>query len=131
MREQLKEKYLAFLDQYGLTPQQALISAGGACLMYRLRERFDDIDVDVPSSVFARFVQRGFEPYWVDGAEGRTRLIELPGHVDIHDIKEMKQGIIIEGVGVYTLKDLLIQKQQLNRPKDQADILAIQTLLGG
>lgn len=122
-------KYKNFLHQYQLTPSEAVISAGAACVMYDIRDHFEDLDVDMPTAIFDIFASVGYRARTIEGIDGMTHVIELRDRIDIHRTDVMKDHIEIKGVAVYTLEALLHQKQQLNRPKDQADIRALEILL--
>lgn len=55
-------------------------------------------------------------------------MISWNEYIDVHPFSE-GETTLVDGVRCYSVQRLLDQKLQLNRPKDQADILALKKLL--
>lgn len=117
--------YRQFLMDFGLRPQEAIVGAGGACLVYGLREVTEDIDLGVSDKLFDALSLQGFEHKPL-----RTNDFSIEiGKVSVHRWEDVPTQVV-RGVGVYTPQALLQQKLWLNRPKDQADIVGLRKLLG-
>lgn len=135
----LKNEYNKVLAQLGLKPQQALVSAGGALMLYGLRQETSDIDLDIPEPLYNALKECGaFEVKKLTVSE-RMRatlpwrpcdeLIVLNEYVDVHPMPEGVPFQVRKGVGIYTPEAVLLQKQSLNRDKDQNDIFLLETLI--
>lgn len=125
------QKYSAFLKRFGLKPEQVIVGAGGACMVYGLRELINDIDVAVPPGIFTvlvrRFGEKTIDVYETTGMR-KARIVTV-GDIDVHVLEEDCQFTVIDNIGVYTLEQLLKQKKLMNREKDQKDIQAIEQLI--
>lgn len=124
----LTTMYREFLAIADLTPDQAIVSAGGACVMYGFREQTLDIDIDVTETVFQQFLAQGFTACNYDTPLGRVRVIDLGNAIDIHEVSTFPPHQLIDDVAVYSPAALLQQKLRLNRDKDQADIEHLRAL---
>ncbi len=124
-------EYRAFLNHYHLKPEQVIVSAGAACMVYGLREEIKDIDVDVEEELFdilnIHHKEKKIEVKEVSGIR-IARVISI-GNIDIHVLTNDEEFHVIDGIGTYTLNQLLKQKKAMNREKDQADIKAIEHLI--
>lgn len=130
-RTELIDRYLSVVGAFELHPSEVVVSAGGACVMWKLREETADLDVHIPKRVYKSIR---------DKAASRGKVIRLPVRhgqpveaIQYHDwlsiapIEHYISTEEVDGVYVYDERSLLIQKLQLNRPKDQADIAALMT----
>lgn len=138
-KQELVRKYQEFLLKFSLSPEEAILGAGAACMMYGLRETINDIDMEIPESLF-NHIAAGSPPAWqnleviyeVKETTGIRRARVIPDYMDgfdLHVRDDSHQTTMVEGVCVYTLEQLLRQKELMNREKDQADIFAIKKLL--
>jgi hypothetical protein len=115
----------AFLAFHGLpsdTPY--MLTAGAALYVWGLRDTYTDIDVIVPDLdvehasmvVYGQEIEGGNLPSW------RT--------IPMFDVdRAWRDRRYLDGVWVMSLPDLLRFKVALNRPKDQADIQRLLTVL--
>lgn len=107
------KKYQETCNTLGLTQGQALVSAGGACLMLGLRDKSSDIDLDIPAEVFDCLVKTG--EFEVRGAlDPNDQLIVWNEFVDLHRMEKPHDWMNIEGVGMYTLDALIAQKEHMS-----------------
>lgn len=134
-RLELMQKYMLVREELGLYPDQLVVSAGGACVMHGLREETADLDVHIPRGTLytglrtrarlegkvIRYMARPGQP---------TEAIQYNEWLSIACIDYSITTTVIDGVVVYDTRSLLIQKLKLNRPKDQADILALMRKFG-
>lgn len=115
----------AFLLFHGLgsdTPY--MLTAGAALYVWGLRDTYTDIDIIVPALdvehasmvVYGQEIEGGNLPSW------RT----IP-NFDVD--RAWRDRRHLDGVWVMSLADLLRFKVALNRPKDQADIQRLLTVL--
>jgi hypothetical protein len=136
-KKQMVTAYNDFLAMWNLTPLEAIVSSGGAMLMYDLRKAIDDIDVEVPQEAYDRI-----RAYWVEAGmtefmyatypEGKYEYfdyLDAEGcRISVHAIREKQETLDYNGVMIYKPKALLRQKESLlhlGRDKDLVDIAAI------
>ncbi len=124
--DELKQRYQLFLKKHVLTPEEAVVGAGGALCVLGLRDQTSDIDLDVPSSVFKRLLGMGFPTHVFNG---NVLVIEADEFIDVHLKVSTDPVVITEGVAHYSPQSVLAFKKRLNREKDQADIKALETYL--
>lgn len=121
----LRRTVEAFLAFHGLGPDTPyMLAAGAALYVWGLRDTYSDIDIIVPALdvdhasmvVYGQEIEGG-------GIEGwRT--------IPMFDVDAAwKSRRLVEGVWVMSLADLLRFKVALNRPKDQADIQRLLSIL--
>jgi hypothetical protein len=107
------KKYHETINTLGLTAGQALVSAGGACLMLGLRDKSSDIDLDIPAEVFDCLVATNeFEVR--SALDPNDRLIVWDDFVDLHRMSKPLDWMSVEGVGLYTLDALIEQKERMS-----------------
>ena len=115
----------AFLAFHGLgsdTPY--MLTAGAALYVWGLRDTYTDIDIIVPDLeeehasmvVYGQEIEGGNLPSW------RTS-------PNFGGDRAWRDRRYVDGVWVMSLPDLLRFKVALNRPKDQADIQRLITVL--
>jgi hypothetical protein len=129
-RSELIERYKLVCKTLELHPSQVVLSAGGACIMHGLRNETSDLDVHIPrGSLYtgirtrARLQGKAIRHPVRPGQP--TEMIQYYEWLSIAPIDHAFTTTEIDGVFVYDARSLLIQKLQLNRPKDQADIKAL------
>jgi hypothetical protein len=126
-RNELIEVYNDFLREWNLPANAVIVGAGGALTILGLREETNDLDVDVPVSIYNRFRILGFpERHYTDPVA--VDLIEVTDRVDLH-IYHGIETMEIDGVWIYTPREILKQKKRLNREKDQEDIIRLMEYL--
>jgi hypothetical protein len=122
------KKYKETCDTLGLTQGQALVSAGGACLMLGLRDKSSDIDLDIPAEVFDCLVATGeFEVR--EALDQNDRLIVWDDLVDLHRMAKPRDWMNVEGVGMYPLRDLIAQKIHMSTSPRRKPYKVAQDLL--
>ena len=121
-----REDVLRNLAASGLDLERCWITAGGALLFYGLRDATADIDMGCEPSLADELETAGHPAE--RSPEGRRRF-HLPGNIDISEDWGWGSDRRMDGVRVVSLEDVLALKRQLNRPKDQADIAAIERAL--
>ena len=121
-----KEDVLRNLAGSGLDLDRCWITAGGAMLFHGLREATADIDMGCEPSLADELEAAGYPAQ--QSPEGRRRFY-LPGRIDISEDWARGSDRRMDGVRVVSLQDVLMLKRQLGRPKDQADIAAIERAL--
>lgn len=128
-KDSLIAAYHEFLKYAELTPQQALVGSGGACVMFGIRERASDIDIEVMVDVFDRFLQLGFKEEVRDGPLGMVRVIDLGNGIDLHACEQLPDPCVVDGVATHPVHLVLARKLTMNRDKDQKDIQGLRRLL--
>lgn len=114
--------YLAYHGLPENTPY--MLTAGAALYVWGLRDTFTDIDIIVPA------LPEPYSSLIVDGQEiegGDLPSWRTTPNFDID--RAWKDRRYVDGVWVMSLADLLRFKVALNRPKDQADIKRLLTIL--
>lgn len=122
-KQELIERYRAFITLHHLTAEQVIVGAGGALCLMGLRQETQDIDIDVGPRVFEMFLSQGLPTHYF----GKTRVlvVEVAELIDAHLLNNRVTVVKTDGVCHYSAKAVLEFKQRLNRPKDQADIKAL------
>lgn len=129
-RSELIERYKLVCKTLELHPSQVVLSAGGACIMHELRDGTSDLDVHIPrgslyTGIRTRAKLQGKTVRHPVRPGQPTEMIQYYEWLSIAPIDHSFTTTEIDGVFVYDLRSLLIQKLLLNRLKDQKDILAI------
>ena len=104
------------------------IGAGSAMVLHGLRDLTDDIDADAPSETFDGIHASHGSPT-LGKAIGGSDYFEIPGsRVDLHRHDDVRDTEQMKGVNgrVMTRGALLALYKELNRPKDQKWIAALQ-----
>lgn len=125
-KQDIFNEYHRFLKKFKLKPEDFVLGAGGACLMYGLRETTDDMDTDVSNEMFDEMLSSG--KYKLKHF-GDVEILEYNGKIDIHRRLRVFETRIVDGVCCYSPKELLTQKLKLNRPKDQKDIVGLKEII--
>lgn len=130
-KQELINQYGEFLATYNLTPDQAVVGAGGALCLLGLRDETRDIDIDIPEDIFQRFLDMGL-PTHVFETPGRPGVvaIEVTPSIDVHLLVNTDPVVFTDGVAHYAPEAVLSFKQDLNREKDQEDIRRLKAFLG-
>jgi hypothetical protein len=128
-RSELIERYKAVVQTFELPADQVVMSAGGACVLHRLREETSDLDIHLPRSMYTRVRTRALAQGKVITKPVRpgqpTEMVQYHPWLSIAPLDYSFTSEEVEGVWVYDCRSLLIQKLQLNRAKDQEDIMAL------
>lgn len=109
----------------GLDPQDFVLSADAACVLFGIRELTANIDVDVPQHVYDYVLETIGE----NGARvtkgGRLDWCDM---LDVHTLST-GDTIVIDGIHCYTPERVLEQKLKLNRAKDLDDIAGLRAMI--
>lgn len=117
-----KDQFIRYLEQLALPKTEFVILSGGSLLMRGLRAETADLDLSA-SKQLAGELDLYSCPKDKDG-------MYMPfENVQMNDDMEKFHFDIIDGYQCETLEDILEQKKLWNRPKDQADIKAIEAAL--
>ena len=110
----------------GLDLRRCWLTAGGALVFHGLRSETADIDMGCDTSLADELERAGWP---VERGEGGRRRFHLPGNIDLSE--NWAEGTVewIDGMPVVSPEDVLILKRQLDRPKDQADIAALENFI--
>ena len=120
--------YQLFLRIHGLCSANVVVTAGAAMVMQGLRDATEDIDVVIDNvALFERlaciFLRKEYAPGQYSVEVGRVS-VHLEGLVP-----RPEQVVDVHGVCCLNVREILAQKQRMNRPKDQKDIAALQARL--
>lgn len=117
---EFEREYFNFCSRIGLRPSQVVVSSGGALLMLGLRDSTNDLDLAVPEETYE------FQRYLL-GA-GHERVTEHGTYLDYNEkvsLQKLPKGItvqIVNGVRVYSLDDLIKQKEALIQSLDRSPL---------
>lgn len=121
-----KEDILRNLTASGLDLSRCWLTAGGALVFHGLRMATADIDMGCEPSLADELETAGCR---LTRAEQGRRRFHLDGNIDLSEDWARGTVQMMDGVPVVSLKDVLELKRWLGRPKDQADIAAIEKAL--
>ena len=140
-----KGMILANLKTLPFVAGEMVISAGAALVLLGLRQSTSDVDATCGFEAFYSTVQTvsqqtGKAVALLYSYTYRVLIAQLPGEIDLHLemdrrklSREFREGLHLPGMPkdmrVLSPRALLEQKRKLNRPKDQADIKALQDYL--
>lgn len=125
-RQELIERYNAFLKREKLQPTEVLVVAGGALTVYGIREQTSDIDVIVPKEVWNILVPVNSR---------KDFLYPYDEVIDLH--QGSTKGNIVDGVNISTINDTISLKRDLlklvtrspeKKHQDKLDIKALEKL---
>ena len=121
-----KADILRSLAHPALDPARYWLTAGGAMVLYGLREATRDIDIGCEPSLAAELEAAGFP---VEEKPNGGRMIHLPGNVDVSENFGRGTVQLVAGIPTVSPADILALKLWLNRPKDQEDIARLRAYL--
>lgn len=121
-----KAQLLQKLTLMNLPPTEYWLVAGGAMVLYGLRETTADLDLGCTTSLADELERRGCPTFRM---EDGTRRISLNDQCELFENWLYDRVEMIEGVPVISLQGLLTMKKRLGREKDRADIEKIQLAL--
>jgi hypothetical protein len=124
-------EYNEFIKHFNIDPKNVIVSAGGACVLYGIREETSDIDVSIPRDFFNTLLQsKKYKTYIFKSINFETiEVIEYNEYIDLHAEREKLNTTFVEGVCCLSVQNLLEEKKRLNRPKDQDDIKKLKALI--
>lgn len=118
-----RKEFIQTLEKLDLPRTEYVILSGGSLLMRGLREQTADLDLSA-SKKLADLLDLYHCPKDEHGL-----YMPFP-NVQMKDDMEKFHFDLIEGFQCESLEDVLRQKKEWNRPKDQKDIEMIETLPG-
>jgi hypothetical protein len=126
-RRDVIREYNAFLRTLKLRPSEVTLGAGGALLMHGLRTTTKDMDISIEGKLFNTLATdvKSYKPHYF----GAVKVLSFNNCIDLHERIHYPETTVIDGVCCYSLVELLKQKTQLNRDKDQVDIVNIRAAL--
>lgn len=121
---------IAELNRLGVpaAPESVTVVAGGAMLLLGLRDSTDDMDIQIPSELYYQVKALGMHPTKDLFDPACPELLALLPKVDLHPSCEIGESTMF-GVRHQSPAQILLLKRRLNRPKDQADIIRLTSLL--
>ena len=136
-KNEMKEIYFSFLEEYGISCNDVIVSSGGAMLMLGLRETIDGIDIEIPMHMYHRMklvennnIEIKIAKY-PDPKQDKEYFDFKNSPVSVHIMEVGIKTINVDGVVIYTPDELLKQKESLlflNRVKDRVDIEKLRSL---
>lgn len=117
-----KQEFIAILKKLNLPPSEYVILSGGSLLMRGLREETADLDLSASKQLACSL-------HLYDCPVDEHGLYMPFENVQMKDDMERFSFDIIEGYQCESLEDILKQKKEWNRPKDQKDIKNIEAYL--
>ena len=121
-----KAQLLQKLTQLHLPPTEYWLVAGGAMVLYGLRETTSDIDLGCTVCLADELEQRGCPTVRKDDG---TRKISLDAECELFEDWLCDRVEMMEGIPVVSLRGLLEMKLALGREKDLSDVEKIRTRL--
>lgn len=113
------------LAELALDANEYRINAGGAMVLYGLREETHDLDVWCTKKLGDELAQRCEAQTLPDGTR---RFVPAPD-VEIYENMLPGETVFLDGIPVAPLEDVLALKRRLNREKDQRDIAVLEAAI--
>ena len=113
------------LAELALDTNEYRINAGGAMVLYGLREETHDLDIWCTKKLGDALAQRCEVQTLPDGTR---RFVPAPD-VEIYENMLPGKTVFLNGIPVAPLEDVLALKRRLNREKDQRDIAVLEAAI--
>jgi hypothetical protein len=130
--KEFRQKYLETVKFLKQDSSNVIVSAGGALLMLGLREKSDDLDLDVPPAIFERYkTSTNVEIF------GNVEIVNLDETVSLHKLDPSTTTMVVDDVCIYSIDQLIKQKKALianpkrkkeKIPQDKADLKALEKM---
>lgn len=117
----------ARLREFPYDPGEYWVLAGGAMVLYGLREETADLDLGCTPKLADRLEAEGFPCRVTDDGNRRFR---LGGDLEIFENWLYDRVVPVDGLPVISLRGLLELKRRLGREKDRRDVELIRAALG-
>ena len=117
-----KQEIVQKLQEIGLPKEEYWVVAGGAMVLYGIREQTRDIDLGCSKTLADRLEADG---YPVERLTDGNRRIAIGKDVELFEGWLYDRIEMWEGLPVISCKGLVMMKESLGREKDLADIAAI------
>ena len=121
-----KDEVIKRLQELNYPLNEYWLVAGGAMVLYGLRDNTSDIDLGCTKALADKLENDGFATSIL---EDGTRRISVAEDIEIFEEWLFDQTEIREGIPTISLKGLLEMKKSLGREKDQRDIRLIEKAL--
>ena len=122
MKTMNREEFKAKLDNLKINKSDFCILSGGSLLIQGLREKTNDVDMAMKSEIAK-------EIGLYDCPTDEHGLYILEENVQCSDDFEKHDKVLVDGIWCQSLESVLAFKKSMNRPKDQADLEAIEDRL--
>lgn len=116
--------YFNFCTEIGEKPKDVLVSAGGALLMLGLRADTDDLDLDVREVVYRGATKKVGKGNVRRSSHGEY--LDYTDSVSLHITPSHIRSESVNGVYIYSLEDLIKQKEKLASAPDRKPEKVIQ-----
>jgi len=104
-------QYKALVRELGENAHNVVLSAGAAAVMMGIREETNDLDVDVLSGVF-KWAATTKTVLKEEGVSDRVLYAES---IDLHVLDEDRGRVCVEGVWIYSPRELILQKRAMSK----------------
>ena len=102
------------------------VIAGGAMVLYGLREETSDIDLGCTAAMADKLAAAGYPCHLTPDGK---RSFSLGGEIEVFENWLYDKVVFADGVPVISLPGLLEMKRRLGREKDERDIRLIQEFI--
>ena len=109
--------YFNFCGDIGERPEHVIVSAGGALLMLGLRDGTDDLDLDVRQIVYAALSTRLGHSKQRRSSHGTY--LDYTDKISLHVTPARITTQVVNGVTLYSINDLIKQKEKLAKAPDR------------
>ena len=117
-----KGDIIQIVENFDFPRDHYWVTAGAALVLHGVKHSTSDIDIGCTSALFEALIKRGHPTKQMSDG---TRTIEL-AHVELLEEWRVDQIVYLRTIPVASLDDIIRQKRELGRAKDQADILLIE-----
>lgn len=125
-KHELVRAIKAFQEEHLLEGENCWVSHGGSMVMLGLREKTNDVDLNVTKTTYDRLVALGFEETPI---ADDFSLISF-GDVDVHAGSQPASELVEhDGVFFVSLEQTLRDYKMLGREKDRATIVLLESLV--
>ena len=121
-----KTEIIEILNAFPYDREDYWVVAGGAMVLYGIREQTHDIDLGCSQRMADSLEQDGFLQGFSENGRRRFR---YGGQIEIFENWLSDSVISVEGIPVVSLRGLIEMKQELGREKDLKDIRLINEYL--
>ncbi len=122
----IKSEVIKRLQELNYAIDEYWVVAGGAMVLYDLRENTNDIDLGCTKALADKLEKCGYATSFLpDG----TRRISVAEDIEIFEKWLFDKVEIRDGIPIISLKGLLEMKKSLGREKDRKDIQLIEQAL--
>jgi hypothetical protein len=126
----IKNYYHQYLLFTSSRAEDVVLTAGAACVLHGVREFTSDLDVSVPRDTYLGYLNAEIRlPLHLCND---TVVISWDEYIDLYPSVDIDWDdvVFVDGVCVLSPDAVLRQKLQMNRPKDQTDIVRLKELCG-